>query len=56
MITTTATNPALTAASDFVFMAAFTDAYQGAVMARFGGGGTRFDFCRCADAKRRDLF
>ena len=35
MITTTATNPALTAASDFVFMAAFTDAYQGAVMARF---------------------
>ena len=35
MITTTATNPALTRASDFVFMAAFTDAYQGAVMARF---------------------
>ena len=29
MITTTATNPALTASSDFVFMAAFTDAYQG---------------------------
>ena len=35
MITTTATNPALTASSDFVFMAAFTDAYQGAVMAKF---------------------
>ena len=35
MITTTATNPALTNSSDFVFMAAFTDAYQGAVMARF---------------------
>ena len=35
MITTTATNPALTASSDFAFMAAFTDAYQGAVMARF---------------------
>ena len=35
MVTTTATNPALTRASDFVFMAAFTDAYQGAVMARF---------------------
>ena len=35
MITTTATNPALTHSSDFVFMAAFTDAYQGAVMARF---------------------
>ena len=35
MITTTATNPALTNAGDFVFMAAFTDAYQGAVMARF---------------------
>ena len=35
MITTTATNPALTNSSDFVFMAAFTDAYQGAVMAKF---------------------
>ena len=35
MITTTATNPALTASSEFVFMAAFTDAYQGAVMAKF---------------------
>ena len=35
MITTTATNPALTRSSDFVFMAAFTDAYQGAVMAKF---------------------
>ena len=35
MITTTATNPALTNAGDFVFMAAFTDAYQGYVMARF---------------------
>ena len=35
MITTTATNPALTDSSNFVFMAAFTDAYQGAVMARF---------------------
>ena len=35
VITTTATNPALTDSSNFVFMAAFTDAYQGAVMARF---------------------
>ena len=35
MITTTATNPAVTSSSDFVFMAAFTDTYQGAVMARF---------------------
>ena len=35
MMTTTATNPALTDSSDFVFMAAFTDAYQGAVMAKF---------------------
>ena len=35
MITTTATNPSLTDTSDFVFMAAFTDAYQGEVMARF---------------------
>lgn len=35
MVTTTATNPDVTRPSDFVFMAAFTDAYQGAVMARF---------------------
>lgn len=35
MITTTATNPTLTDSSNFVFMAAFTDAYQGAVMAKF---------------------
>lgn len=35
MITTTATNPNVTEAGDFVFMAAFTDAFQGAVMAQF---------------------
>ena len=35
MITTTATNPNVTSAGDFVFMAAFTDAFQGAVMAQF---------------------
>lgn len=35
MITTTATNPALTEASDFMFMASFTDEYQGAMIARF---------------------
>ena len=35
MITTTATNPNVTNAGDFVFMAAFTDAFQGAVMAQF---------------------
>lgn len=35
VITTTATNPTLTDSSNFVFMAAFTDAYQGAVMAKF---------------------
>ena len=35
MITTTATNPTLTDSSNFVFMAAFTDAYQGSVMAKF---------------------
>ena len=35
IVTTTATNPDVTSMSDFVFMAAFTDAYQGAVMARF---------------------
>ena len=35
MVTTTATNPAVTGAGDFVFMAAFTDSFQGAVMAGF---------------------
>ena len=35
MITTAATNPAVTAAGDFVFMAAFTDQFQGRVMAHF---------------------
>ena len=35
MVTTTATNPSVTAAGDFVFMAAFTDNFQGKVMATF---------------------
>ena len=35
MITTTATNPNVTNAGNFVFMAAFTDSFQGAVMAQF---------------------
>ena len=35
MITTAATNPNVTRAGDFVFMAAFTDQFQGAVLARF---------------------
>lgn len=35
MLTTTATNPNVTAAGDFVFMASFTDSFQGAVMAAF---------------------
>lgn len=35
MVTTTATNPTVTAAGDFVFMAAFTDDFQGKVMAQF---------------------
>ena len=35
MITTTATNPNVTNAGDFVFMASFTDSFQGAVMAQF---------------------
>ncbi len=35
MITTTATNPNVTRAGDFVFMAAFTDQFQGSVLARF---------------------
>ena len=35
MVATTATNPTVTAAGDFVFMSAFTDDFQGKVMARF---------------------
>ena len=35
MMTTSATNPSVTAAGDFVFMAAFTDDFQGKVMAAF---------------------
>ena len=35
MVTTTATNPTVTAAGDFVFMSAFTDDFQGKVMAQF---------------------
>lgn len=35
MVTTTATNPNVTQAGDFVFMASFTDSFQGAVMANF---------------------
>ena len=35
MMTTNATNPAVTSAGDFAFMAAFTDDFQGKVMAEF---------------------
>ena len=35
MLTTAATNPNVTRAGDFIFMAAFTDQFQGAVLARF---------------------
>ena len=35
MVTTNATNPLVTTAGDFVFMAAFTDDFQGKVMAEF---------------------
>ena len=35
MITTSATNPDVTEAGNFVFMAAFTDRFQGLVLARF---------------------
>ena len=38
MITTAATNPGVTAAGDLVFMAAFTDQFQGRVMAQFAAG------------------
>lgn len=35
MVATTATNPTVTAAGDFVFLAAFADTFQGQVMANF---------------------
>ena len=35
MVTTSATNPNVTNAGDFVFMASFTDSFQGAIMAQF---------------------
>ena len=35
MITTSATNPDVTKAGDYIFMAAFTDLFQGGAMARF---------------------
>ena len=35
LVTTTATSPDVTSAGDYVFMAAFTDTFQGQVMARF---------------------
>ena len=35
MVTSTATNPKVTAAGDYVFMAAFTDSFQGEIMANF---------------------
>ena len=35
MVTTAATNPSVTEAGDLVFMAAYTDRFQGGVMARF---------------------
>lgn len=35
MVTTSATNPEVTKAGGYVFMAAFTDVFQGGVMARF---------------------
>ena len=38
MITTAATNPGVTAAGDLVFMAAFTDQFQGRVTAEFAAG------------------
>ena len=38
MITTAATNPGVTTAGDLVFMAAFTDQFQGRVMAEFAAG------------------
>ena len=38
MITTAATNPGVTAAGDLIFMAAFTDQFQGRVMADFAFG------------------
>ena len=38
MITTSATNPGVTAAGDLIFVAAFTDQFEGRVMAEFAAG------------------
>lgn len=35
MVTTLATNPNVTAAGNYIFMAAFTDNFQGQIMAKF---------------------
>ena len=51
MVTTAATNPAVTEAGDLVFMAAFTDQFQGRVMAQFASETPpRGDRSRCPDA------
>ena len=55
MITTTATNPNVTNAGNFVFMASFTDSFQGAVMAQFAI--TDLDISTAAIITRRgDLY
>lgn len=51
MVTTAATNPDVTKAGDFVFMAAFTDQFQGRVMARFAR--EELDLTRVAVLTRR---
>ena len=52
MVTTAATNPDVTKAGDFVFMAAFTDQFQGRVMARFAR--EELELARVATLTRRD--
>ena len=56
MVTTTATNPYVTAAGDFVFMAAFTDDFQGKVMATFATQDLEAKDCRSPHAQRIHLF
>ena len=55
MITTSATNPDVTRAGGFVFMAAFTDLFQGGVMARFAREELDLEGCRRTDHARRSL-
>ena len=56
MVTTTANNPNVTNAGDFVFMASFTDSFQGAVMAQFAKADLGMSTAAVHYAKWRSLY